>query len=96
MSDDLPNSGGSDPPQQSPPQNVVSEPPNPSNSSNIPTQSNSVPNNTVDPVQSWVAQHEQRDAQGHFVKSAIIPSPNLLLFISAGVQLCPHNSVDPP
>lgn len=26
-------------------------------------------NNTVDPVQSWVAQHEQRDTSGKFVKS---------------------------
>ena len=38
------------------PQTPVSEPPNPSN-------------NTVDPVQSWVAQHEARDSSGKFVKS---------------------------
>ena len=79
MSNDLPNSGGSDSSQQSLPQTPISEPPNPPNSPNTPNP----PNNTVDPVQSWVAQHEQRDAQGHFVKSdhltnaqASQPTPN--------------------
>ncbi len=53
-----------------PPQVPVSTPSNP------PTPSN----NTVDPVQSWIAQHEQRDPTGKFVKSEHItngqPPPN--------------------
>lgn len=47
------------------PQNGTPEPPTTPNL----TQPSPNVNNTVDPVQSWVAQHEQRDASGKFVKS---------------------------
>lgn len=47
-------------------QTPVSNPPNTLNSPNSP---NIGSNNTVDPVQSWVAQHEQRDSSGKFVSS---------------------------
>lgn len=33
-------------------------------------------NNTVDPVQSWVAQHEQRDASGRFAPTEHLKNPN--------------------
>lgn len=62
MSDDLPNQNNDPPNPWETPQNLDSDPSNPS----IPPDPS---NNTVDPVQSWVAQHEQRDAHGHFVKS---------------------------
>lgn len=73
MDNNLPN----DPPDENnplssrevtPPQTPISEAPNPSSSPNIPNLPNNG-SNTVDPVQSWVAQHEQRDASGKFVKS---------------------------
>lgn len=66
MSDDLPNQNNpSNPGGVNPPQAPAS---NPLNTPNSPAVS---PNdsNTVDPVQSWVAQHEQRDSSGKFVKS---------------------------
>lgn len=65
--DNLPN----DPPDQSnnpiSPQNVVApEPPNTPNP----------PSNNVDPVQSWVAKHEQRDAFGRFVPTEHLKNPS--------------------
>lgn len=62
MSDDLPNQNNNpwDSPQTSAPE--VPSTPNP-------PQSPPNGNNTVDPVQSWVAQHEQRDSSGKFVSS---------------------------
>lgn len=53
MSDDLPNQNSSNPWESTPPQIPPSPP----------------ANNNVDPVQSWVAQHQKRDENGHFVKS---------------------------
>ncbi len=46
-------------------------PPHPSDPSTPPNP----PANTVHPVQSWVAQHEARDAHGHFVKSDHLTNP---------------------
>lgn len=78
MSDDLPNQNNNsnlwDNPQNSAPE--IPNTPKPPNSPNL---SNS---NTVDPVQSWVAQHEARDASGKFVSSDHIKtnpqtSPNI-------------------
>lgn len=43
--------------------------PNQNNNLWNPPQSPHNGNNTVDPVQSWVAQHEQRDSSGKFVSS---------------------------
>lgn len=69
--DNLPN----DPPDQrnnpsnpggvTPPQTPVSEVSNTPNTAQLPPNGN----NTVDPVQSWVAQHQKRDENGQFVKS---------------------------
>lgn len=49
----------------------------------LPNQNNPSPppvplngNNTVDPVQSWVAQHEQRDASGRFVSTEHLKNPD--------------------
>lgn len=46
--------------------------------SNPPNPPQSLPhdNNTVDPVQSWVAQHEQRDASGRFVPTEHLKNPD--------------------
>lgn len=59
MSDDLPNQNNN---PWDTPQSTIPEVPNPPNSPDI-------PNSNVDPVQSWVAQHEARDTTGKFVKS---------------------------
>lgn len=56
MSDELPNQNSSNPWEPTPPQPAVPELSNP-------------PDHVVDPVQSWVAQHQKRDENGHFVKS---------------------------
>ncbi len=66
MSDDLPNQNDlSNTGGVTPSQTAVPEVPNTPNSPNIPNP----PNTTIDPVQSWVAQHEQRDTTGKFIKS---------------------------
>ncbi len=64
MSDNLPNQNKNPNPWDSP-QTPTPEVPNVPN----PPQSPVNDNNTVDPVQSWVAQHEQRDSSGKFVSS---------------------------
>lgn len=64
MPDNLPNQNNN-PNLWDSPQASVPDVPNAPN----PPQSPSNGNNTVDPVQSWVAQHEQRDASGKFVAS---------------------------
>lgn len=53
MSDDLSNQNSSNPWEPTPPK----------------TETPPLVDNNVDPVQSWVAQHEKRDEHGHFVKS---------------------------
>lgn len=67
MSDDLPNQNNSNPWETYPP-----KPSYPSNSSPFPNLPNNTSNDTeqtVDPVQSWVAQHQQRDSSGRFASS---------------------------
>lgn len=54
------------------PQDPVPEVPNPPNPPNPLTG-----NNTVDPVQSWVAQHQKRDENGQFVKSEHLTNDQL-------------------
>lgn len=54
--------------------NLPKDPPSPQ-SPQIPQTPPIPPDNIVDPVQSWIAQHEQRDATGKFVKSSQTP-PN--------------------
>lgn len=45
-------------------------------SDELPNQNNNPPNpSNVDPVQSWVAQHEQRDASGRFVPTEHLKNP---------------------
>lgn len=68
MSDDLPSQNNNPNPWNTP-QSIVPEVPNTPNPSPAPPNSN-----TVDPVQSWVAQHEQRDTSGKFIKSDHYPS----------------------
>lgn len=76
MSDNLPNQN--DPPNNlgvvTPPQDPVPEVPSTPNSPPSPPNNN----NTVDPVQSWVAKHEARDASGRFIPTEHLknPSPN--------------------
>ena|SRR3989344_707100 len=73
MSDDLPNQNSSNPWDN--PQPSVPRVPNPAEQDQAPFNGTNPPqsppngNNTVDPVQSWVAQHQKRDENGHFVKS---------------------------
>lgn len=62
MSDNLPNQNNN--PWENP-HTSTPEVPNTLNSPKPPPNNN----NTVDPVQSWVAQHEQRDSSGKFVAS---------------------------
>lgn len=64
MSDNLPNQNN-DPNPWDTPQSTNPEVPSTPNSPPTPPSGN----NTVDPVQSWVAQHEQRDSSGKFVSS---------------------------
>lgn len=64
MSDNLPNQNNNPNPWDSPQPSVPEVPSTPN-----PPQSPPNDNNIVDPVQSWVAQHEQRDASGKFVSS---------------------------
>lgn len=83
MSDDLPNQNNNplnNPEEITSSPEPVSETPHTPNSPNIPN-----PSSNVDPVQSWIAQHEQRDTSGKFVKSdhltnsqssLDIPTPN--------------------
>lgn len=64
MSDNLPNQNNSPSPWEvTPPQTPTSNPSNPSIPPN-PPQPPPNGNNTVDPVQSWITQHEQRDSSG--------------------------------
>ncbi len=65
MSENLPDQNNNQPNPWDSPQTPIPEVPNASN----PLKPSPNDNNTVDPVQSWVAQHEQRDASGKFVKS---------------------------
>lgn len=63
MSDNLPDQNNKPNPWDSPQTSAPEVP-------NAPNPPQSVPNsNTVDPVQSWVAQHEQRDSSGKFISS---------------------------
>lgn len=61
---DLPNQNNNPPNPWDTPQTPIPEPSDTLNPPNIPNSTNN-----IDPVQSWVAQHEARDAHGHFVKS---------------------------
>lgn len=61
MSDDLPDQNNPNLGETNP--STSSSPPNPSN-------------NNVDPVQSWVAQHEQRDSSGRFAKTDHLTNPD--------------------
>lgn len=63
MSDDLPNQNKNPNPWDSPQTPVPEVPSTPNPPQSLPNGDN------VDPVQSWVAQHEQRDSSGKFVKS---------------------------
>lgn len=65
MSDNLPDQNNNQPNPWDSPQDSTPEVPNTPN----PSQSSSNDSSTVDPVQSWVAQHEQRDSSGKFVSS---------------------------
>lgn len=67
---DPPSPVGVTPPQTPVPEVPITPSPAPTGAGPNP------PNNTVDPVQSWVAQHEQRDVSGKFVKSDHQASPN--------------------
>lgn len=74
MPDNLPNQNNSNPwdnPEASVPNPPTVEPNTPASPAGGPNPPQSPPNsnNTVDPVQSWVAQHEQRDSSGKFVSS---------------------------
>src|SRR3989344_5259486 len=71
MSDDLPNQNNNPNPWVITPTQTPAS--NPSNPSNPPNQSN---NNVVDPIQSWVAKHEQRDSSGRFVPTEHLKNPN--------------------
>lgn len=74
MSDNLPDQNNNQPNPWDSPQPSTPEVPNTQN----PPQSSSNDNNTVDPVQSWVAQHEQRDSSGKFVSSEHLKTNTLL------------------